>query len=152
MRRLCLVLITSLLILAGCSNNVQTMLDDYNSSFAPSYEFKEPCPGDVDFKAENMLMGEYYVSSDDTLNLFGPYNADSYEWICTDPDDESGTEVSVRLFKGYTKFQREYIVYIPNSGLKAGKTYKLTLTVTDKEGVKYTDSCGLIIYQHYDFN
>lgn len=127
------------------------MLDDYNSGFTPNYEFSSPCPGDEDFDEKKMLMGEYYVGSDDTLNLFGPYNADSYEWVLTDPEDEEQQEVNVKLFGSYTKYQREYVIYIPTSGLKIGKTYKLTLTVSDKEGVKYTDSCGLIIYQHYEF-
>ena len=130
------------------------MLDDYNDNFTPNHEFTAPCPGDMDFDEKDMLMTEYYVSSDDTLNLFGPYNSNSYEWILTDPgnlEDPEG-EVEYELFGGYTKYQREYVVYIPDSGLEIGKTYKLTLTVTDKEGVKYSDSCGLVIYQKYEFN
>lgn len=151
--RKCKVILTIsfLLLMVSCSNDIQTILNDYNSNFNEITEYYAPKPGDPDFDERQMLFGEYYVASDDTLNLFGPYGCDSYSWSVTDPKDKSGAEIDVVLFQGYTKFQREYVVYIPDSGLETGKTYKLTLTVTDKEGTIYTDTCGLVVYQHYDF-
>ena len=40
---------------------------------------------------------------------------------------------------------RAFSLYVPSSNLETG-TYKLVLTVTDKEGNSYTDDCIVIIY------
>jgi hypothetical protein len=141
-------------MLTGCKNNIQTMLDDYNSSFSILPEKPLPSPGDIDFVASEMLYSEYYVASDDTLNISGPYNCNSYLWVVTKPDSTTDKDevVNINLYDSYTLNEREFVTYIPDSGLEVGKTYRLTLTVTDKEGNEYKDSCGLVIYKHYDFN
>ncbi len=150
MKKLCLILLLLVPLLAGCTNSIQTMLDDYNSRFTATQPEESLSPGDEGFDEKDMLFLEYYVASDDTLNLFGPFNCSSYEWKLEDP--ETREEIDVVMFTNHTKYQREYVTYIPDSGLETGKTYKLTLTVTDKEGNVYTDICALVIYQHYDFD
>lgn len=150
MRKLCLMLLLLVPLLAGCSNSVQTMLDDYNSRFTAEEKEKILSPGDEGFDEKDMLFLEYYVSYDDTLNLFGPYRCNSYTWTVVDP--EIGEEVDIVMFSGHTKYQREYVTYIPESGLEAGRTYKLTLRVTDKEGNVYTDVCALVIYESIDLD
>ena len=49
------------------------------------------------------------------------------------------------LANGSSMTTRAFSLYVPSSNLKTG-TYKLALTVTDKEGNSYTDDCIVIIY------
>lgn len=162
MNKLRFVVIPLLLLLViGCENSVQTMLDDYNSNFTVTHAVDDgsaPVPGDPDFVAEDMLFTEYYIASDDTLNLCAPLKCNSYRWVVTDPDENvpegsSPTEIDVVMFEDRDKVSREFITYIPNSGLVAGKTYKLTLTVVGTADRKtYTDTAGLVVYKHYEFS
>ncbi len=128
------------------------MLNSYNESFEVVNTNVSPNPGDDDFVESEMLFTEYYVSCDDTLNIAAPYNCSSYKWVVTDPEDNSGDELDIQMYEDYTKVQREFVTYIPDSGLETGITYRLTLTVTDKDGNSYSDTCGLVIYKHYEFD
>lgn len=162
MKKLRFVAIPLLLLLViGCDNSVQTMLDDYNSNFTVTHavdDGKSPIPGDVDFVASEMLFEEYYVASDDTLNLSAPFKCDSYTWVVTDPEEKvpaggTPTEINVVMFEGRDKVSREFVTYIPESGLEVGKTYRITLTVVGTADRKtYTDTAGLVIYKHYEFS
>lgn len=161
MKKLNLLLVVFLLVafavFDSCSNNIGTILDDYNSKFTiVELDVSSPSPGDDDFVESEMLFNEYYVSSEDTLNLAAPYNCNSYRWVLIDPeqvyDEQVGpTEIDVVMFGDKDRVSREFVTYIPDSGLKIGKTYKLTLYVTDKGGNEYKDACGIIIYRHFDF-
>jgi len=148
-------LLILLLLLVGCKYNIDSMLGDYNSQFQienPTSE-SSPSPGDTDFDESLMLFDTYCIGSNETVNLAAPYRCDSYSWVVTDPIEGEDYEVPVKYFDGSTEcHQRLFVAYIPDSGLKAGRTYKLTLTVTDKEGNAYKDICELVIYQHYEFN
>lgn len=168
MKRLRLAVFTlSALLLFGCKTNVNTMLDDYNSNFnfeaAPVV--KQPVPGDIDFKEEDMLADTYCIGDHETINLAAPDNCNSWSWVVTDPFDlsvvydENNNKfieekvIKVVFFDGsYVDDYKErlFVTYIPESGLSPGKTYKLTLTVTDKEGKAYKDICELVIYQHLE--
>lgn len=161
MKKLRFVAITLFLLLViGCSNSIQTMLDDYNSNFSVTHaqeEDRPPSPGEADFVAANMLYAEYYIASDDTLNLSAPIKCNSYTWVVTNPEEivpEGGTAtpIPVEMFAGTNQNSREFITYIPDSGLEVGKTYRLTLTVVGSDGKTYTDSAGLVIYKHYEFS
>jgi len=142
----------------GCGN-MNAMVEDYNSKFTiVAEESGPPSPGDIDFVERDMLYDEYYVSSQDTLNLAAPFNCDSYEWIMTDPEETydkniGPTEIPVVMFGDRDRSSREYVTYIPDSGLETGKTYKLLLRITTDGGTKgYKDACGIVIYEHYDFD
>lgn len=147
-----LTLLISLLISSSCSNTLQDMLDQYNGNFM-TYEIKTvrkkaPSPGDFDFRAEDMLVDEYFVYEDGTLNLAAPDNCITYKWVMTDPVHDDTVLLPLNLERSYV--ERTYTMYIPDSGLQPG-TYKLTLTVMSNKGGVYTDSCGVIVYQHYDY-
>lgn len=154
MSKLRFILIMILLLMcAGCKNSIDSMLDDYNSNFTIDTSIYEttPSPGDEDFIESGMLLDTYCVGSNETINLAAPYKCDSYSWVVTDPLD-ANNEVTVKFFDGSMICNsRLFVTYIPESGLKAGRTYKLTLTVTDKEGNAYKDFCELVIYQHFEF-
>lgn len=166
MNKLRFVVIPLLLLLViGCSNSVQTMLDDYNSNFTITHavdDGTQPSPGDPDFVASDMLFPIYYVSSVDTLNLAAPYNCRSYTWVLTDPEEAydpavGPTEIDLVMFNDTDRVSRTFVAYIPESldkgVLEIGKTYKLTLTVTEKneEAKSYTDIAAVVIYKNYDF-
>ena len=127
MNKLRFVVIPLLLLLViGCSNSVQTMLDDYNSNFTVTHavdDGSQPSPGDANFVASDMLFPIYYVSSVDTLNLAAPYNCRSYSWVLTDPEeaydpDVGPTEIDLVMFNNTDRVSRTFVTYIQerNSG------------------------------------
>ncbi|MBR1721812.1 MAG: hypothetical protein IJ727_04920 [Treponema sp.] len=148
------VLIISFLVLAllsGCNNSVESMLDDYNGGFNKGYvtvsdkdeseEYLEP--GDDGFSQKNLLFDSYTVYDIGTLNVTAPESCKSFSWVMTDPSIKNGDNtVTVTFFDGATTTERrtkEYVVYMPDSGLEIGHTYYLTLTVIGKDGKTYSD-------------
>ena len=148
----------------SCNNSIDDMLGEYNGQFTPvtlTYASTEESdttsdevyePGDDKFYAEDMLYPSYVISQNSTLNLAGPRNCSSYRWTMTDPDDEKEQELSITLMNGYTKTTRKYVLYVPQSGLYASKTFKLKLTVLGNDGHVYTDTCGISVYKDYYFS
>ncbi len=137
--------------LFSCSD-MEDMIEDYNSDFSSSgatvvTDLEGPQPDDPDFNKDDMLYSEYFVYDDGTLTLAAPSRCLTYEWVLTDPVTEE--VIDVTTLDG-TLLERYFRIYVPNSGLESDKTYKLTLTVMGYKGGVYTDSCGLIIYKHYD--
>ena len=117
------------MIFTGCSDSIDTMLEEYNGNFTvETTEYVSPCPGDSDFDESKMLFDEYIVAYTDTLTLAAPKKCNAYRWHLYDPD-ESYKEVNPALFNGGTNTQRIYSMYMEESGLKAGKTYRLLLAV-----------------------
>lgn len=141
---------------------MQSEMNDYNSHFSEgnnqiSVEAKEP-----DFRSGKLFsVDEYFVYDDSILILSAPTEADSINWFFTDPDNKyEVVKVCIRIRDINGKIVRyedtefndlkRLELYIPESKLEAPKTYRLTLTVTDKEGGVYQDDCGIVIYKRYD--
>ena len=145
---------------ASCGNSVEDMVGEYNGAFEYGYvtiseETKEEevvySPGEEGFREDLMLRDEYFVFPESTLILAGPpQNVVSYTWAMYDPANDY-SEVAVKTISG-SNFNREYSIYISESGLEAGKTYKLVLTIKSTGGVWYTDSCSVVVYKHYDYD
>ncbi len=145
-------------LLASCSSSIDSIISDYNSGFDTEVSVKKSTsslsPGDDGFTADDMLKETYFVSSTATLNLYGPQNCASYKWNLLQIEQVSELNltysveraVSYSLSNGSSETSRAFILYIPASGLETG-TYKLTLTVTDKEGNEYSDNCRIVVYQ-----
>lgn len=127
------------------------MLDDYNGGFNKGYvtlsnkneEDTVLEPGDQGFDQKKLLFPEYTVFDIATLNLNAPESCKTYSWILTDPTAKDSTApVSVRFYDGTVTSERktrDYVIYMPKSGLEIGHTYYLTLTVTGKDGRVYSD-------------
>lgn len=138
------------------------MLNDYNGGFKTGFasytvDFtnvnqRVPQPGDLDFKEDDMLYPIYKVSQNATLNLSAPGNCSSYRWTMTDPDEEIEVELRVKLMEGSTISTKRYVLYVPQSGLYASKTFKLKLKVHGNDGYDYTDVCGVAVYKDYYFS
>jgi len=136
------------------------MFDDYNSNFTIVYSYGQEClsPTDKGFDQHLMLYEEYFVYDDATLVISAPDNCSFYTWTFTDPDKEYEEVVvnfrditgPVMIKTSGTTYDRKVMaVYVPESNLEIGKTYKLTLTIVDTGGNTFTDSCGVIIYKRY---
>ncbi|MBQ9280894.1 MAG: hypothetical protein IJ207_01670, partial [Treponema sp.] len=158
------VLISSFLLLvlaSACNTSVDDMLDDYNDGFNLGYTTvsdKDESdydlePDDSGYDQTRLLFDEYYVYDIGTLELFGPKSCRNFKWTLTDPAGEDTLEpITVTYYDGSTsdiKRTRDYMVYMPESGLETGHTYKLTLTVTGKKGGIYTDSCLIYVVKFY---
>ena len=151
-----------LVLLPACNNSVEDMLDDYNGGFKkgvstysiePSVKSNElPQPGDLEFKEDDMLYPIYRISQNSTLNLAAPGNCSSYRWTMTDPEDDYQVELRIKLMEGSSINSKRYVLYVPQSGLYASKTFKLTLTVHGNDGYDYTDVCGVAVYKDYYFS
>lgn len=141
------------MIFTGCSDSINTMLEEYNDNFEKKVSwYSEPQPGDPDFNERNMLFDEYGVTSEDTLNLSAPGNCNEYTWTMEDPDEDYAV-VTVNHYGVSNNKSKDYAVYIPTSGLKCGKTYRLHLWVRGKtDNKEYNDWAAIIIYKHYDFS
>lgn len=152
------------LLSVSCNNDVDDMLDDYNGGFKKGYTVLQDSeeteevtlsPGDEGFHQEDMLRDEYFLGWDSTLNLYVPPNSQDPQWWITDPKaDDPDEKVGFLSFGSNIKItickQSYFCIYAPNSLLEEGHTYKLTLTVKDKEGYTYTDKASLVVYLHYD--
>ncbi len=138
--------------------DINSMLENYNTNYTSEIKAEKPtsglAPGDEGFDEEDMLQGEYFVASVGTLVLYAPKNCASYKWSLKQQVEisvnsnivYSEKSVSFALSNGSTDISRAFVMYIPDSGLETG-TYKLSLTVTDKEGKSYTDTCSIVIYE-----
>lgn len=156
-----ILLFLSLVVLFGCTNTVLSEIKDYNSNFTDSDSIPSE-PGEPDFHSGQLFsVDEYFLYDDSILILSAPKSTHSTKWVFTDPDNKyevvtvrirAGTDSNGNIIKYEgTEFDVQRLeLYVPESNLEAPKTYKLTLTVTDKEGGTYQDDCGIVIYKRYN--
>ena len=142
----------------GCSDSIDSVLTNYNSGYKTEVQLKNSTsdlsPGEEGFSEEDMLKAVYYVSTKETLNLFAPQNCASYKWNLLEVETVETLysvrtverAVSYNLSNGSSDSSRSFMLYVPDSGLEQG-TYKLILTVTDKEGKEYNDTTSIVVYQ-----
>ena len=165
---LCLILLLS--GFSSCVNSLDDLCDQYNENYkkntileyrsqmqseqAEHEDETQKKPGDIDFNQDEMLFEEYFVYDDGTLNLAAPPDCYAYSWTVRDPSKGYAVVTIAKYWDGTTNAseynEREFVIYIPDSGLEP-KTYQLTLTLRDREGNKYEDVCGLIVYEHYNY-
>lgn len=129
---------------------MESLFTNYNEKFTYVSQSQTVTPDEEGFDETQMLREEYFVYDNATLNISAPYNCASYSWSVIDMS--TGFTFEVFPLPNYTLSSREFVTYIPDSDWKVGVTYKLTLKITNKEGVEFKDSCGIIVYQHYNYN
>lgn len=159
----CLIILSSLF--SSCINSIDDLYDQYNENFAQNTileqlmsqqqaveadENEQKTPEDPDFDETEMLFDEYFVYNDGTLNLAAPPNCYNYKWTLRDPSAGYKEVEILKYWEGSGPDQRGFVIYIPDTGLES-RTYQLSLTVYDKEGNRYDDVCGIIIYDHYNY-
>ncbi len=151
-----------LLLASGCNQSVDDMLDGYNGRFNVGYVTVSNSdnseytlePDDSGYDQTRLLWFDYYTVFDiGTLNLAAPSSCRNYKWVVTDPSAKDKTEaLTITYYDGSKSTYigtQEFVLYVPTSGLEVGHTYKLTLSVTGKNGGVYTDSCLLFIDKFY---
>lgn len=152
---LLVVLLAGAIGTTGCTNTVDTMMDDYNSNFTAvsSGSGSVLCPGDSGFDEEAMLRDEYYLGQDCSLNLLGPPNCDSWSWEVRDPvtDVAIATKQMNLSYAQYKVITPTFTLYGPDCGLENGKSYKLILEVK-LGGRKYRDIATLVTYEHWNWH
>lgn len=151
----------ALLLCAGCKNNINTMLKDYNSHFIPTEDnIVYPSPDDADFDPSQMLSEEYTISDRETINICAPGNCAAYKWSIRNPfitevKNPNGTVTKypdgkpVDFHCELGSDSQRFVLFVPKSKLELG-VYILELTVKDYNSNSYSDTCKLIIYQHID--
>ena len=155
----------ALLLCTGCKDNINTMLEDYNSHFEPATNNELIInPGDTGFRQENMLDPTYFASAEGSINVAAPYKCSSYEWnfykiIKLINGSESAIRSSLEditaglnFYPESGKNKREFRVYVPLSSVAAGEklgpgTYILHLKVIGDDGKEYKDWCSVVIYE-----
>ena len=151
--------------MTGCKNDIQTMLDDYNTNFEPGPEPTHAlCPGDKGFTAEGMLQPAYFITTMGSINLAAPTNCKTYKWTfympktVTDPKTHLDVEIIADItdfldfYENSGKNKREFRAYVPNSTTDAYEslsegTYKLELEVTDFKNNTYKDTCAVVLWK-----
>ncbi|MCR4925717.1 MAG: hypothetical protein K5917_05450 [Clostridiales bacterium] len=140
---------------ASCSNNIDTMIDDYNSQFtAVNKQLDEPAVavGDKDFVASEMLQLYYHLNSSDYLTIVGPPGAVTYRWTVQyimDKEDKEAAELageevtyeenevgSARILNLTINSSSQFVPY---------HSYMLRLYVTDAQKNEYSDLAYLTI-------
>ena len=143
-----------LLLVSGCSHNIDSMIENYNSKIPVEekyYFVDNPGPGEPGFIPEDMLEEKYYVTEKyigtAVFQISAPSKGRNPKWTVQEfqSDGEYVTMTDIKFPESYGYNSHTFCIYIPDSGLKGGHSYLLTLVVQDKLGIKYTDSCGLII-------
>ena len=156
---------TAFLLCTACKDNINTMIEDYNSHFEPATNMDIIVnPGDKGFAAENMLDPTYFVSSEGSINIAAPYKCSSYDWafykiVYTQQGSQSEIKSTLQditagldFYPESGKDKREFRAFVPrsrisaNEQLKAG-TYILHLTVIGNDGKEYKDWCSIVIYE-----
>lgn len=160
-------LVFTLVLLASCKNDVNTMLNDYNGHYEPATNMELiKNPGDAGFDEKKMLDEIYNVSSDGNFNTAAPYNCKAYKWNFYQTEnsilrelgpsaiDTTLTDITDKLdfFPDSGKDKREFRFYVPKSQLGPNEylgsgTYILKLTVIGNNDITYTDWCMVIIYE-----
>lgn len=144
-------------MLFSCKTSIDSIIDEYNSNFTIDYANSITSdmlsPGDVGFNPAEMLKDEYYLGSDTTLNISAPYKSASFSWFVSNPLDDEIIPIKYfgNEYEQYVVTEKVFSIDARTCGLEVGKTYKLTLQVTDQGGLLYTDVCAIVVYQRYNF-
>ena len=140
---------------ASCSNNIDSMIEDYNGQFvAVNKDLDTPTPavGDPDFVPSEMLQLYYHLNTNDYLTIVGPPGAVTYKWTVQyimDKEDKEAAELageevkyeeaevgSSRILKLTMETSDQFVPY---------HSYMLRLYVTDTRKQVYSDLAYLTI-------
>lgn len=143
------------LLLSNCTNNLDSMMTEYNKNFAVSPD--SLLPGDSGYDESKMLLDKYTLSLDSSFTVVAP-KGDSYRWSIYKVDI---TETSVA--DGYIAKETEktfvnlggagvnsqsLAFYVPDISEIIEGTYELRLRVVAR-GREYKDAATLVVYKPF---
>lgn len=140
---------------ASCSNDIDSMIKDYNSQFAPVQKYFDapvPAVGDPDFVPSEMLQLYYHLNANDYLTIVGPPGAVTYKWTVQyimDKEDKEAAELAgedVKYEENEVGSARIMHLTIDSSAqFENYHSYLLRLYVTDSSRHEYSDVAYLTI-------
>ena len=140
---------------ASCSNDIYSMIDDYNSQFAPVQKYHDapvPSVGDPDFVPSEMLQLYYHLNASDYLTIVGPPGAVTYKWTVQyimDKEDKEAAELAgeeVKYEEDEIGSSRIIKLTMDSSAqFENYHSYMLRLYVTDTQKKVYSDLAYLTI-------
>ena len=136
-----IAVLCTLFLCSGCANNMGTMLTDYNGGFTVQADTETYTVDDV--YAEEMLRPSYAVSYLTTLCLVAPEGGATYDWTVEVYENADEDEKGTTFILGGERILR---CYLKTSSVKRWGSYKLTLTVTKKDGELMKDTAWLYVY------
>lgn len=125
----------------ACTNNVNSMIEDYNGHFLVETENNTYSVDNV--YAEQMLRPSYAVSYLTTICLVAPEGGASYDWTVEVYENADKDKQGTTFLLGGERILR---CYLRNSPVKRWGSYKITLTVTKKGGELMKDTAWLYVY------
>lgn len=147
--------IVFLLLVSGCSHNIDSMIENYNSKI-PAVDNSvlaedSPGPGEPGFDESEMLADFYTFDPDGTVETFqlqAPKKCRSIKWKVEEYDSTRREyfPVEVDFLAGSSDESVYFAVPIPKHGLEPGHSYWITLIVTSKEDVSYKDKTVLHVH------
>ena len=117
------------------------MITDYNGLFTVEANTDTYTVDDV--FAEDMLRPSYAVSYATTLCLVAPEGGSSYDWTVEVYENADEEEAGTQYTLGGERILR---AYLKNTLVKRWGSYRLTLTVTRKDGELMKDTAWLYVY------
>lgn len=128
------------MLLCACTNNVDSMIEDYNGHFVidPASIYN------VDNVVSDEMLRPYYaVSYLTTLCLAAPEGGASYDWTVEVYENANGIPEGTVYTVGMSK---DLILYIKDSSVKRWGSYKLILTVEKNNAEVLKDEAWLYVY------
>lgn len=148
-------LICAAALCASCSNDIDSMILDYNSQFtAVEKNLDKPTPqvGDPDFSPSEMLYLYYEMNTNDYLRIVGPPGAVTYRWTVQyimDKEDKEAAEIAGKeVIYEEDEIGSGRVLDLTMESSKQFKsyhTYILRLYVTDSKRIEYHDTAYLTI-------
>lgn len=140
---------------ASCSNNIDSMIDDYNSQFTAvdkNLDKATPQVGDPDFVPSEMLYLYYQLNMNDYLKIVGPPGAVTYRWTVQYIVDKEDKEAAELAGKELIYEEEEVgsgrvldLTMESSEQFEAYHSYILRLYVTDSKRNEYHDTAYLTI-------
>ncbi len=130
-----------LIMLSACTNNMETIMDDYNGLFTVEASAETYTVDNV--YAEDMLRASYAASYLTTLCLVAPEGGAVYTWTAEVYENASEQEAGTTFTIGG---ERALTCYLKDSQIERWGTYKLTLVVQLKSGELMKDTAWLYVY------
>ncbi len=137
------VLLAGALVLSGCANSVDSMMDDYNGQFCVESEKYVDNYTVDNVVAEQMLRPYYAVNYLSTLCLLAPSGAAGYTWKVVVQENAAGEASGTTYLLGHSRLLD---VYLLKSSIKRWGSYKLILTVKKYDGEYLEDTAMLYVY------
>lgn len=131
------------ILLSSCTNNIDTMVDDYNGLF--TVDTQEPEYTIDNISADKMLGEKYAVSYFTTLCLLAPYGGAGYSWTAEVAENAESNELEEGTVLNLGSTQA-LTLYLRTSSIERWGAYKLTLSVTTVSGEIMQDTAWLYVY------